>query len=54
MEDASVNEQSYIELQQKVQAIVFNVYHNGTLPVVATKLIMDAVEHYRESLADMH
>ncbi len=34
------------QLREKVKALVFNVAHNGTLPDVATKIIMDAVESY--------
>jgi len=45
-----VRDALYEELQRKVGAIVFNVAHNGTLPEIATKLIMDAVKSYCESL----
>lgn len=36
-------------LQRSIRAIVDNVHHNGTLPEVATKLIMDAIVHSQDS-----
>lgn len=46
---------SYEELQRKVRAIVFNVAHNGTLPEIATELIMEAtVRYYKSFVKEKH
>ena len=38
-----------VVLQRKILAITYNVAHNGTLPEVATDLIMDAIVHSQDS-----